>query len=64
LVKRIQKNLPTEIYAANPFSPNVEARLIEEETGDDTPEIRIISIGCGKSIKLLNTPQNKDKRVN
>jgi hypothetical protein len=40
LVERIQKNLPTEIYAANPFSPNVEARLIEEETGDDTPEIR------------------------
>lgn len=40
LVDRIKRSLPTEIYAANPFSPNVEMRLIEEETGDDTPEIR------------------------
>jgi hypothetical protein len=29
-----------EIYAANPFSPNVEARLVEEETGNPDPNIR------------------------
>jgi hypothetical protein len=29
-----------EIYAANPFSPNVETRLIEEETGSPKPNIR------------------------
>ncbi len=29
-----------EIYAANPFSPNVETRLIEEETGHPYPNIR------------------------
>ncbi len=28
-----------EIYAANPFSPNVEMRLIEEETGNPKPNI-------------------------
>jgi hypothetical protein len=28
-----------EIYAANPFSPNVETRLIEEETGSLDPNI-------------------------
>jgi len=39
LIERIQKNSHTEIYAANPFSPNVEARLTEEETGDERPEI-------------------------
>jgi len=28
-----------EIYAANPFSPNVETRLVEEETGNPNPNI-------------------------
>ncbi len=40
LVERIRHHSCIEIYAANPFSPNVQMRLIEEETGDDTPEIR------------------------
>lgn len=40
LVERIRHNSSVEIYAANPFSPNVQMRLIEEETGEDTPEIR------------------------
>jgi len=40
LVERIRNHSYIEIYAANPFGPNVEMRLIEEETGDDTPEIR------------------------
>ena len=31
LFSRIKDNCHIEIYAANPFSPNVEARLIEEE---------------------------------
>jgi hypothetical protein len=40
LVERIRHNASIEIYAATPFSPNVQMRLIEEETGDDPPEIR------------------------
>jgi hypothetical protein len=40
LINRIRNNSSIEIYAANPFSPNVQMRLIEEETGEDTPEIR------------------------
>jgi hypothetical protein len=40
LVERVKHHAHIEIYAANPFSPNVQMRLIEEETGDDRPEIR------------------------
>ena len=39
LIPRIQSGCEMEIYAANPFSPNVEARLIEEETGSPKPII-------------------------
>jgi hypothetical protein len=37
--ERIQAGCQVEIYAANPFSPHVEARLIEEETGSPRPLI-------------------------
>jgi uncharacterized protein DUF1045 len=40
LAERIQEKCHIEIYAANPFSPNVQTRLIEEETSDIKPKIR------------------------
>ncbi len=41
LMKRVERNnsFQLEIYAANPFSPSVETRLIEEETGYPKPKI-------------------------
>ena len=36
---RIESGCEVEICAANPYSPNVEVRLIEEEAGDPTPTI-------------------------
>jgi len=36
----IRADRELEIYAANPFSPNVETRLIEEETASPDPNIR------------------------
>jgi hypothetical protein len=39
LHEHIRKGRFLEIYAANPFSPNVETRLIEEETGNPKPMV-------------------------
>lgn len=36
----IRPNHELEIYAANPFSPNVQTRLVEEETGYPNPDIQ------------------------
>jgi hypothetical protein len=44
LNKRLKENCQVEIYAANPFSPNVQARLIEEEIGDPRPRIRKVGL--------------------
>lgn len=39
IYKRIRENRLLEIYAANPYSPNVEIRLVEEEVGSPKPTI-------------------------
>lgn len=39
LAERAKTDAYIEIYAANPFSPNVQTRLIEEETGDPPPRM-------------------------
>jgi len=39
LNERIENSLEIKIYAANPFSPNVQTRLIEEEIGKLKPMI-------------------------
>lgn len=40
LTERLEGNCNLEIFAANPFSPNVQTRLIEEEVGEPAPMIR------------------------
>jgi len=40
LTERIRSNCELKIYAANPFSPHVQARLIEEEIGKPAPMVR------------------------
>jgi hypothetical protein len=40
LIRRARTDSYIEIYAANPFSPNVQTRLIEEEIAKPSPRIR------------------------
>ena len=57
LLQRIKEGCQVEIYAANPFSPHVEVRLIEEETASPRPLIALA--GLKKWLKDLLDEKEK-----
>lgn len=61
LIERTKTNCELEIYAANPYSPSIELRLIEEETGD---KINLKPpLGKNGLISRLKTILEKRKQV-
>lgn len=65
LAERLRGKCHIEIYAANPFSPNVQTRLIEEETGEIKPRIRKAGLisWLGELLSLKNQLQDKSKFI-
>lgn len=65
LSERLYGKCHVEIYAANPFSPNVQTRLIEEETGEIKPRIRKAGLinWLAELLALRNHWQDKSKFI-